>query len=290
MRLGLIQVPNDWEMGLEDRFSVMYRLAEKCLMENADLVFFPEAFQHVRDRDIIYRPEELKRVSLQWKERCASLAKKYHAYVVPWDYERDESGKIYNFSYVLDRDGNEIGKYRKSHLTYTELERGIIKGTEFPVFELDFGTIGIMICFDNYWPETARCLALNGAQLILYPLYGDTLVPQWEIKMRARAIDNTVYIASCQIDNKFNVAYTGLVNPQGDVVCKLDEENSYRVVELELGKKVLTSTGGDPDYQEDIALYLRRCRNAGAYGPILRKEETQPQWEEIFQGKLPGRQ
>lgn len=116
---------------------------------------------------------------------------------MPWDYEYND-GKIYNSSYILDRNGVELGRYRKTQLTIGEHD--LTPGDDIPVFDLDFGKVGIMICFDNYFPEVARVLGLKGAELVLSPLYGDTLIPQWEIKMKARAIDNSMYIASSQID------------------------------------------------------------------------------------------
>lgn len=278
-KIGLIQVPHLEGAGVSKRQDILLEAAEECLSQGADLVFFPEAFQYVEHRCILQNQEELKRVSADWKNRCGVLAKKYRAYVVPWDYF-EEDGKIYNSSYVLSREGAEIGRFKKVHLTYSEQEWGLTNGREFPVFDLDFGRIGIMICFDNYWPESARCLALNGADIILYPLYGDTLINQWEIKMLSRAIDNSVYVASCQLDNKYDIAYTGMVNPKGEVVCRLNSP-SCRVVEIEAGRVVETSTGGDPATREDIKKYLLKCRRQNAYRPVT-EEKERPGWEDIF--------
>ncbi|MBQ8525159.1 MAG: carbon-nitrogen hydrolase family protein [Clostridia bacterium] len=103
-----------------------------------------------------------------------------------------------------------------------------------------------MICFDNYFPESAAALGAKGAQLILYPLYGDTLKIDWELKLRTRAIDHALYIAPCQIDKYFDVAYTGVVDPEGNVVEKLTEVSSYKVVEIDLDKEVITNTMAVP--------------------------------------------
>lgn len=278
-KIGLIQVPCLEGAGVSQRQDILLEGAEKCLSQGADLVFFPEAFQYVEHRGILQSPEELQRVSAEWKIRCGALARKHGAYVVPWDYFQ-EDGKIYNSSYVLGRDGAEIGRFKKVHLTYSEQEWGITNGQEFPVFDLDFGRVGIMICFDNYWPESARCLALKGADIILYPLYGDTLIKQWEIKMLSRAIDNSVYVASCQLDNKYDIAYTGMVNPKGEVVCRLDAPSSC-VVEIEAGRIVETSTGGDPGTKEDVKKYLLKCRRQSAYSPVA-EETERPGWDDVF--------
>ena len=185
VKIGLIQVNHIMEESTEKKQEQLLFLAEECLKNGAELVFFPEAFQYTSCREIINDTEKLNRVSAEWKERCASLAKKYNAYVVPWDYEAKD-GKVYNSSYILDRNGVEIGRYRKCHLTFSEENvRKLTPGSEIPVFDLDFGKVGIMICFDNYFPEVARILGIKGAELVLYPLYGDTFNPQWELKMKA---------------------------------------------------------------------------------------------------------
>ena len=284
IRLGLIQVQLGAPSSIASKQSQLEELAIRCLDDGADLVFFPEAFQYVHDRGIIDRPEEHLETARAWRERMAALCRRYHAYIVPWDYERDADGRVYNTSYILDREGHEVGRYRKVHLTNGELSRNLTNGTDFPVFRLDFGTIGIMICFDNYWPESARCLALNGAQLILYPLYGDTLVPNWEIKARCRAIDNCVHLAPCQLDSRYHIAWTGLISPTGDILAKLDDAPTHRVIDVNLGRPVITSTMANPNRRENLAEYLRKCRQPNAYGAITRPVENALPWQDIFFG------
>ena len=68
--------------------------------------------------------------------------------MVPWNYNGDD-GHPHNTSYILDQDRNEIGAYHKCNLTADELQKGLSCGMDYPVFELDFGRIGTMICFEN---------------------------------------------------------------------------------------------------------------------------------------------
>jgi predicted amidohydrolase len=294
MKLGLIQVNHEGLPGdIVQRLDHLYELGEACLKEGADLVFFPEAFQYEGMRGGVARNEGVAEIAREWKERCAGLARQYRAYVAPWDYEITEDGKKYNSTYILDWSGIDIGRFRKVHLTHGELENSkLTPGNDFPVFDLDFGRVGVMICFDNYFPESARILGLRGAELILYPLYGDTLTPRWEMKMITRAIDNMLYVAPCQLQNNYNIAYTGLVNPWGKVVCALDKSPSHRVVEIELGRRVVTSTGGLPHmYHEDLAKYLEKVRNIAAsnhaYAPLLEKSPSEWSWKDIFDGNPP---
>ena len=271
---------------IHQKWSYLSDLALRCIEDGADLVFFPEAYQYTQDRGIIYRTSEFLETAAEWKEKCMLLAKKHGVYIVPWDYEIKD-GKIFNMSYIIDRCGTEIGSYRKVHLTYLEIKGGLTNGTEFPVFDLDFGKIGIMICFDNYFPETARILGNQGANLVLYPLYGDTLNPQWELKMRARAIDNTMYIASCQIGSRLDIAYTGVINPCGEVICRIDSFETHRVVEIEPEREVITYTTGNDSYSENIHLYLNRCRQPAAYTPLLNQSANISTWNDIFLGNIP---
>lgn len=288
VKIGLIQVQQDRALGYDGLCDRLYTAAESCLRDGAELVFFPEAFQYTSNRAEGYDRMLLKQRTVCWKERCADLAKKFRSYVVPWDYELLDNGGLCNTSYILDRGGEEIGRYRKVHLTYSEQIKGIDNGTDFPVFELDFGRVGIMICWDNYFPESARALGNRGAELVLYPLFGDTLHPQWELKLRARAIDSGMYIASCQIDAVSPGAYTGLIAPDGTVLHRLPRDRaSYQVVEVELGKPPVTHTTGNPAYSEDIRLYTSRCRRPDAYG-ALTEPAGASDWDGVFMGNIPG--
>lgn len=286
VKIGLIQVDNRRGGDIKKKWEHMLDLCSRCIDDGADLVFFPEAYQYTHDRDIINRTSEMLETAAEWKEKCAAIAKISGRYIVPWDYEI-EDGKIYNTSYILDRGGKEIGRYRKVHLTYAELSSGLTNGDSLPVFDLDFGRIGIMICFDNYFPETARILGNKGARLILYPLYGDTLISQWELKMRARAADNSVYIASCQIGDQLDIAYTGMVNKKGNVICRIDNFGTYRIAEIEPEYRVITHTTGSKEYSEDINYYLEKCRQPAVYRSLVCETETRKSWDEIFLGHLP---
>ncbi|MDR6550080.1 carbon-nitrogen hydrolase family protein [Paenibacillus qinlingensis] len=280
-QIGLIQVKPryDESVTVEGCLDELLQLAEQCLKDGADLVFMPEAYQYRLARRHIPRGELSKTYSETYKQRCSQLARKYNAYVVPWDYEIDEQENVYNVSYVLDRNGVEIGRYRKVHLTRGET-KVLTYGRDFPVFDLDFGKVGIMICFDNYFPESARILALRGAELILFPLFGDTLNPQWEIKLRARAIDNSVYVATCHLHADPGTSFTGMVSPTGEIIAKVENEGTYQVVEIDLSTKIMTNTRAVKGSCEDIKQMLLKLRRMEAYQPLL-EDVPQMNWEEI---------
>ncbi len=85
-----------------------------------------------------------------------------------------EGSLIYNTGVLMDRGGNIAGKYRKVQLPLAEAEFGVTPGCEFPVFDTDFGKIGILICFDHFFPEPARILSYNGAEIIFVPTIGNS--------------------------------------------------------------------------------------------------------------------
>ena len=74
-----------------------------------------------------------------------------------------EGTAIYNTAVLIDRDGLLVGKYRKVNLPYDEFEDGITPGSDYPVFQTDFGKVGMMICWDSQFPDAARALAGGAA-------------------------------------------------------------------------------------------------------------------------------
>lgn len=126
-------------------------------------------------------------------EQLGAVARRHRMHIIApvyglWD------GTPRNVALLLDRDGVLVGSYCKVHCTEAERDLGIIPGDAWPVFDLDFGCIGIQICHDNSFPESARCLMLNGAEVIFWPHvqsgWGDVM---WDITLRSRAIDNGVH-------------------------------------------------------------------------------------------------
>ena len=142
-KIGLIQVEIIEGQSIKERKDMLFSLTEAALQDGADIVHLPEAFQYVEDRKIIADIPRLTETAKAWKQRMSALAQKYHAYVVPWDYwYNPENGRVYNASYILDRNGEEIGRYCKANLTHGELEiSGLANGMEYPVFDLDIGSV-----------------------------------------------------------------------------------------------------------------------------------------------------
>jgi predicted amidohydrolase len=120
-------------------------------------------------------------------------------------YER-EGPAIYNTAVLIDRAGNVAGKYRKVYLPREEVEAGLTPGNDYPVFRTDFGTVGIMICYDVFFADPARALALKGAEMILMPIWGGD-----ETLAKARAIENRVFLVASGYDHP-----TYIMDPDGE--------------------------------------------------------------------------
>ena len=151
-------------------------------------------------------------------ERLGAAAKKNRVWVVAGLYERAGS-RIYNTAVLLDRDGRLAGKYRKVHLPREEWTKGITPGTEYPVFKTEFGTIGIQICYDWFFPEAAEIFALKGAEILFAPTWGDTAPDadgraQGETVFRTRARDNGLYLVPCVYDGSSMV-----IDPMGRMLA-----------------------------------------------------------------------
>ncbi|HYE08478.1 MAG TPA: carbon-nitrogen hydrolase family protein [Planctomycetota bacterium] len=155
-----------------------------------------------------------------------SLAKRLRAHVCAGIYER-VGERMYNTAVLIGRDGDLIGTYRKTHLPQNEADGGMTPGDSFPVYATDIGRIGMMVCWDNQFPEPARRLAANGAEIICMPIWGG-----FDLLTRARAQENHVHLISSSYDMRCMV-----VDPLGEVVGEADAQHPIAIAEVDLGKR-----------------------------------------------------
>jgi len=157
-------------------------------------------------------------------------AMKAGMYVVAGIYER-EGELIYNTAILIDRNGNVAGKYRKTHLPESEVYGGLTPGAEYPVFNTDFGKVGIEICYDNFFPEVVSSLVLQGAEIILLPIWGDIREKglTWDFVARTRAIDNAVYIVASMYSRR-----SLIISPYGQILADGDEGMDIITAVIEL--------------------------------------------------------
>jgi predicted amidohydrolase len=167
-------------------------------------------------------------------ERLGALARELRTYLVAGIYER-AAPAVYNTAVLIDRDGAVAGRYRKTHLPREEWEAGITPGDTYPVFDTDFGRLGLLVCWDLQFPEPWRALALQGAEVILLPIWGGN-----ERLLPARAIENHAFIVTSSFDMKSCV-----VNPLGEILTESTNATPVTTAELHLDRKLYQKWIGD---------------------------------------------
>jgi predicted amidohydrolase len=144
---------------------------------------------------------------------------------------------IYNTAVLLDRTGRLAGKYRKVHLPREEWRKGVRPGDTYPVFQTDFGRIAIQICYDWFFPEPETIFALQGAEIIFAPTWGNTLPDEdgrvdGESVFRVRARDNGVYMVPSVYDGNSLV-----IDPMGRILASSRGKQGVFWAEIDLNKR-----------------------------------------------------
>ncbi len=135
-------------------------------------------------------------------QRLSAYAKKYQMAMVIPIYEREMAGVYYNTAAVVDADGTFLGKYRKNHIPHTNgfWEKFFFKpgNLGYPTFQTRYAKIGVYICYDRHFPEGARLLGLNGAEIVFNPSATVAGLSQylWKLEQPAHAVANGYFIAA----------------------------------------------------------------------------------------------
>jgi N-carbamoylputrescine amidase len=185
----------------------------------------------------------------------SKLAKELSIVIISPLFEKRTEGIYHNSAVVIDADGSIVGSYRKMHIPddpnfyekfyFTPGDKG------FKCFHTSFGSIGILICWDQWFPEAARLVALSGAQLIFYPTaigYQDSdsmelnrQIAAWEIIQKSHAIANGIFLASVnRVGKEDNLTFWGksfVCDPFGEIIAQAsDKKSESLIVECDLVK------------------------------------------------------
>jgi len=228
VRLASIHHKPKGKSALDNCFEYEPLIADAA-RQKADLVVMGETIPSV---GVALKPPEIaESVPGATTEYFGKLAKKHSLHLVLSLYER--SGHlVYNTGVLIGPDGNLIGKYRKVCLPHGEVEKGVAPGTTYPVFNTSFGKVGIMVCYDGFFPEVARELSNNGAEVIAWPVWGcNPLLAQ------ARACENHV----CIVSSTFMAPEDGWMNSAifdqtGKPVAKADTWGTVVIAEVDLNR------------------------------------------------------
>jgi len=212
VRCGLIQASNvkPPEAGLPAIKKAMLdkhrKLIEQAAKEKVKIVCLQELFygpyfcaeQETRWYELTERVPDGPTVSEMQK-----LARKHKMAIVVPIYEEDQPGVYYNTAAMIDADGRYLGKYRKTHIPHCKpgfWEKFYFRpgNLGYPVFETAFAKVGIYICYDRHFPEGARALGLNGAEIVFNPSATVAGLSEylWKLEQPAHAVANGYFVGA----------------------------------------------------------------------------------------------
>ena len=178
------------------------------------------------------------------------LAQKHQMVIVVPVYEREMAGVYYNTAAVIDADGSYLGKYRKTHIPQVQgfWEKFFFRpgNLGYPVFQTVYAKIGVYICYDRHFPEGARALGLNGAEIVLNPSATVAGLSEylWTLEQPAHAAANGYFVgainrigteAPWNIGEFYGQSY--FADPRGQIIAKASrDQEEVLVSDLDLGQ------------------------------------------------------
>ena len=256
--------PDEALAAVEKNLAELERIVDRAGEAKSDALVLPEDTAGLLNWMGANEPlakEVLPQAVKRMLERLGAAAARHKMYLVVCSDCIESDSATYNTAFLLGRDGKEIGRYHKVCPTWSEA--GVRqRGKSFPVFPTpDLGTAGMLICYDLVVPETARCLALAGADIIFFPTMGGAAIGDDDIgvqALRVRAAENFIWLV---------VAHRGsgamIISPQGKIVAKAEGPDGLAIADIDVrGQR----EGGDAmNWQRDMRARLFRERNPDAF-------------------------
>ena len=244
-----------------------------CLQELYRTPYFPQ----YDDRDASAYAETIPGASTR---AFSALAREHGVVVIVPLYERTGDGEYYNTAVVIDADGRLLPGYRKVHIPYDPLfyEKTYFRpGDRYRVYDTRYGRIAVLICYDQWFPEAARSVALQGAEIIFYPtaigrIAGEEEPPEgdwrdaWETVQRGHAIANSVHVAAInRVGSEGDIRFFGssfVADAFGNVLARAGETaEEVLIAEVDLA--------GNEAIREGWGFF--RNRRPETYGAITRR-------------------
>lgn len=244
-------------------------LIAQAAREQCRLAVLPEDFTRIFDSAMFLDDRSIFRNAVKGQtplvaERLGAAARRHRMHLVAC-YFANEGDRIYNVADLFAPSGERIGRYRKVHMPQYEMWQ-VTPGDDFPAFETELGWVGMLICYDQMWPEAAACCAMNGAQLICHP----SAAVLKDFYLRQRAFDNQVHYLSATRQESMIAA------PNGDLLAS-GENRDPAVVWADIDLR--TATMADENFYEYLYSGIRdhkerhlKFRRQEAYKVLLDKK------------------
>jgi predicted amidohydrolase len=202
---------------------------EVAARRKCDIICFPEVCLVHDEEKIVPVEKHLRAI----RSKCKELS----IWCIFGSYKK-ERHRIRNFAFLIDRKGNLVYRYAKVHLWKSEIEHGIVPGRFTRAIHTEFGTIGIIICFDFAYPEFLKRLSQQGAEVIFCPSFM-VAYRGWEDMLRVmpvmRAFENTCYFVNCDAvtADRRTAAMSSIAEPRR-VLSALEKKQGMIVATLNL--------------------------------------------------------
>ncbi|WQV06173.1 carbon-nitrogen hydrolase family protein [Helicobacter pylori] len=246
---------------LNENLQLALNLAKEAHNKGANLIILPELFDSgycVNDQDnalgidfktLKHGEKTLKNETLR---ALSGFAKSNKVHVVACSIEKTNQ-KLYDSAYIVSPEGKIVGKHRKIYLWDDEKSR-FKRGKKYGIFTLDFGDfsakVGLQICYEIGFGVGANILALQGAEILIYPsAFGKARAYNWDLLSKARALENGCFVCACNHSGeeanpklKQTLEFAGdsrVVAPNGKIIAQATKFNEVIIADLDLNEVAL---------------------------------------------------